>query len=221
MSLGDPGASKVFPREMYELINHPVTPSIISHLVYQSSLVVPCQKDQRIKLPSLYKFVKSIVRKSSVQSGTLLAALVFLERLKNTLSMVAQGRACTIHRIFLACLIVTSKAIHDTSPKNKHWAGYASHFDVAEVNLMEKQVLFLLKYQIIIHPTELVLVFYNFKQSIAPIVSFNMRQYRQPVNAPEVVEEICYSNVLLDDTVEHRRLSGLEYMEFMEPHSLY
>ena len=55
---------------------------------------------------------------------------------------------CTRHRVFLATLIVTAKYLNDSSPKNTHWATYAVLFDVAEINLMEKQLLYLLDYDL-------------------------------------------------------------------------
>ena len=55
---------------------------------------------------------------------------------------------CTRHRVFLATLIVTAKYLNDSSPKNVHWANYAVLFDVAEVNLMEKQLLYLLDFDL-------------------------------------------------------------------------
>jgi hypothetical protein len=55
---------------------------------------------------------------------------------------------CTRHRVFLAALICAAKYLNDASPKNKHWARYASLFSLAEVNLMEKQLLYLLDYDL-------------------------------------------------------------------------
>ncbi|KAF5320669.1 hypothetical protein D9619_001194 [Psilocybe cf. subviscida] len=55
---------------------------------------------------------------------------------------------CTRHRVFLATLIVTAKYLNDSSPKNVHWSNYAVLFDVAEINLMEKQLLYLLDYEL-------------------------------------------------------------------------
>lgn len=55
---------------------------------------------------------------------------------------------CTRHRLFLAALIIAAKYLNDSSPKNSHWAHYACLFDVSEVNLMEKQLLFLLDYDL-------------------------------------------------------------------------
>jgi PHO85 cyclin-1 len=92
----------------------------------------------------LEEFIRYVVKRSNVQTGTLLASLVYTARLQRKLVAVAKGLACTCHRIFLATLIVTSKYLNDTSPKNKHWARYAVIFSVPEINLMEKQLLFLL-----------------------------------------------------------------------------
>jgi G1/S-specific cyclin PLC1 len=63
---------------------------------------------------------------------------------------------CTRHRVFLATLIVAAKYLNDSSPKNKHWCRYAQMFSQAEINLMEKQLLYLLDYDLAITEEEIV-----------------------------------------------------------------
>ena len=69
---------------------------------------------------------------------------------------------CTRHRVFLATLIVAAKYLNDSSPKNKHWARDASLFSLAEVSLMEKQLLYLLDYDLRMTEEELVFHFQPF-----------------------------------------------------------
>lgn len=75
---------------------------------------------------------------------------------------------CTRHRVFLATLIVTAKYLNDSSPKNKHWAKYASMFSLAEVTLMEKQLLYLLDYDLRMSEDELLHHFQPFLRRATP-----------------------------------------------------
>ncbi|KAH6640394.1 hypothetical protein F5144DRAFT_92175 [Chaetomium tenue] len=113
-------------------------------------------KDSDARLPSIEEFITQLVVSSNVQVPTLMSSLVYLRRLKSRLQPMAKGLRCTTHRIFLAALILSAKYLNDCSPKNKHWANYSVvstaaynfGFSRTEVNLMEKQLLFLLDWDL-------------------------------------------------------------------------
>ncbi|CEP15680.1 hypothetical protein [Parasitella parasitica] len=159
-------------KDIQDLIRRPVSSELLAFVADQAALVIPCYNTTVTTptatavgvLPSLHSFIGFLVKRSSVRAGTLLGSLVFLHRLQQSLSNIAKGMACTSHRIFLATLIVTSKALHDTSPKNKHWAKYAAYFTLSEINLMEKQLLSLMNYHVLISTADLSNAFFKFKQ---------------------------------------------------------
>ncbi|KAL8949273.1 MAG: hypothetical protein Q9222_004612 [Ikaeria aurantiellina] len=175
----------------------PVSTSMVSYLAEKATQVIRCepapshaskqtlptppstppQDDLRSPLqpalPTLEVFIQSLVDRSHVQVPTLMSSLIYLSRLQQRLPPVAKGMRCTVHRIFLASLILAAKNLNDSSPKNKHWARYSSvkgydgfGFSLTEVNLMEKQLLFLLDWDLRINPVDL---YTHLEPFLAPI----------------------------------------------------
>lgn len=153
--------SQIDMKALNVFVQTPVSQDMIHKLVVTTLQVIPCHDDKSKKagkqLPSLMTFINKLVRYTNVYTGTLMATLVYLDRLKHKLPKNAQGMPCTRHRIFLSCLILALKFHNDLLPKNVHWAKYTEgHFSVTDINLMERQLLYLLNWDIHVLNDEMV-----------------------------------------------------------------
>ncbi|KAJ3143768.1 hypothetical protein HK101_003107 [Irineochytrium annulatum] len=70
----------------------------------------------------------------------------------------ARGMPCTAHRLFLASLLVACKYLQDQPIRNRSWSYVMTRgkFSLAEVNLMERQFLFLMGFRLFLDEEEIV-----------------------------------------------------------------
>lgn len=119
--------------------------------------------------PPLEQFIAFVSRCSRVRTGTLMCAVVLLERLRSRLPKEARGQTCTAHRLFIASLVIAGKCNCDCWPTNPHWASHRIGFSAAEISLMERQMLRLLDYSLAIDESHLVAVAVRFMPTNHPI----------------------------------------------------
>ena len=206
----------------------PVSSTMVSYLAEKAAGVIRCEQRRHLtdkhlpptppstppydaeprsplqpSLPPLKVFIQGLVDRSHVQVPTLMSSLVYLSRLQQKLPPVAKGMRCTVHRIFLASLILAAKNLNDSSPKNKHWARYSSvkgyegfGFSLTEVNLMEKQLLFLLDWDLQITNHDLLT---HFEPFLGPIrirmeLEETKRQHRAREQEPAQQKRLCSSS---------------------------
>ncbi|KAG1473969.1 hypothetical protein G6F56_000641 [Rhizopus delemar] len=123
------------------------TNHFLQHLAEHVSVLAPYiyhpSASTRNFVPPLASFITLLARRSRAKSGTLLSSLIIMEKLKKRLdktrSPALQGSM--LHTVFLCCMILTTKYLHDASPKNSRWSRYAAYFSTEEINKLERRIL--------------------------------------------------------------------------------
>lgn len=158
--MSDPEALRIFSRqyvsnEMVDVLEA-TTNSVIQIKPFNGSSQAP-------KEVSLRKFICRLIEHSNVQTPTLMTTLVYLNRLRGVLPGNAVGMGTTRHRIFLASLIISAKILNDSSPLNKHWTKYTDGLLTnKEINLAERELITLLRWNLNVPKDELVTVLHPF-----------------------------------------------------------
>lgn len=149
----------------------PVSPEMVNYLVATTNSIIQVKPQSRkygltstddllvvpsMKTVSLHHFIRRLIKYLNVQTPTLMATCVYLTKVRNLLPANAVGMETTRHRIFLAALILSAKSLNDSSPLNKHWTKYTDGLlSNDEVNMAERELLGLLKWDINIKQHEL------------------------------------------------------------------
>jgi hypothetical protein len=109
-------------------------------------------------LPTLDLFIKQTIIESNTAIPNLVVALVYLHRFGLRIASKVNGAHDSRHRIFLACLVIACKYLNDVTYKNEYWASLWKTFSVEDVNLMERELLIILNFNLTIRPDDMDLV---------------------------------------------------------------
>lgn len=138
-----------------------VDDSMLSFLVKTTEKVINVQEPTKREIQggfhSLYEFIYSLVKGSNVQTPTLMSTVVYLKRLSKILPSNVIGISTTRHRMFIGCLVVTSKNLNDSSPLNKHWKNYClDMLTLQDINTIEREILELFNWKLEFDESELI-----------------------------------------------------------------
>lgn len=163
-----------------------INQDLAHQLVVKTLQIIPCDNsDPKLvyeskKLPSLLKFLNKLINALNLNNGILMSTIVYLNRLKSKLPNNCKGLPSTRHRILLSCLILAIKFNNDFSLKNHDWLKLTNNlFNLKDINLMERQLLYLLNWNLFIHDLELFNTFSKFVYPIKEklINNYRMKQY--------------------------------------------
>ncbi|XBW37470.1 hypothetical protein QEN19_003052 [Hanseniaspora menglaensis] len=156
------GASNFTPRQALNyFVKQKIDDRMIRHLVKMTEKIINVQEPSKSEIlggfHSLYDFIKALVKGSNVQTPTLMSTTIYLRRLNKILPSNVIGIATTRHRMFVGCLIITSKNLNDSSPLNKHWKNYClDMLSLKELNTIEREILELFNWKLEFDDSELI-----------------------------------------------------------------
>jgi hypothetical protein len=155
---------------LYALANTNVDRHIIEHCVRcttdavdyamgrGSSADVRGRRGLRSALHTAFaEFATSVIQKSQVTLPILLVALVYIDRSRPHLFIELEQWAC--ERIFLGALVVASKYVNDTSPKNTYWAAWTGVFGKRDIGRVEREFLDVLDWELSLRDSDIITQF--------------------------------------------------------------
>lgn len=100
--------------------------------------------------PTLRDFIRSVSTASLVPTATLLCTTVYIKSVITNLDPSTTKKVkSTGHRMFLAAVMLASKFLNDRAPRATDWVYYAGgFFSLEDVNLMERQFLRILRWDL-------------------------------------------------------------------------
>ncbi|QHS72065.1 Pcl9p [Saccharomyces paradoxus] len=180
----------------------PVSQEMIQFLATSTASIIQIRQNNNsvhgCQPPDLPTFIKNVVIQSNVQTPTLMATSVYLNKLKSVIPKNVYGIETTRHRIFLGCLILAAKTLNDSSPWNKHWTTYTEGLlRVREVNTIERELLEYFNWDVRITTPDLIKSLSYFLGPIKEQLFLQRRQELLLFNAPSPGQ--------LKEYINHRR----------------
>jgi len=131
-----------------------------------------------------------------MENSVFLTALAYLHRLRGKLPSTARGLPCTLHRIVIASFLIATKYLQDSPARNRHWAIHSGCFSQAEINLMERQLLFLLDFEVSTSPEVLTAILARDRAYMASITKPSFIALPPPVESSAAIVLASCANSL-------------------------
>src|SRR5579862_8594169 len=144
-----------------EISSPPLTEDMIAYIAQQIETLIQNIPTSAIKSrkspteqppppPTLRDFIRSVSTASLVPTATLLCSTVYIKSVITNLDPSTTKKVkSTGHRMFLAAVMLASKFLNDRAPRATDWVYYAGgFFSLEDVNLMERQFLRILRWDL-------------------------------------------------------------------------